>query len=295
MNGRNRSKLYATLHLEGITAGDVVSDLQQGDTVDQNDECERDGGKVRREGRVPSSVRAPSDIVRKNALGIGGGTRKLLAISECALSGGALSLGEGFRHLAEIEEGNEGASEGQESQEEQEETVDLLGKGKSPDLESAKEESKDDDQQQGNRQDAKNQEDVDHVEDLANGAADSVLIPVAHDGLAGLKSLSIVLESAGDALNIVRVSGDVQEVGGLLKSSSIVSSLGGVYGESHNESKESGQKKCKCKQKRVKLQQLTLLGNGVEGGVERNNVQRKGGERKEESERVRDDELHSGD
>ena len=41
--------------------------------------------------------------------------------------------------------------------------------------------------------------------------------------------------------------------------------------------------------------QLTLLGDGVEGGVERNNVQRKGGERKEESERVRDDELHGSD
>jgi len=262
----NRSKLYATLHLEGITAGDVVSDLQQGDTVDQNDECERDGGKVRREGRVPSSVRAPSDIVLKIALGIGGGTRKLLAISECALSGGALSLGEGFRHLAEIEEGNEGASEGQESQEEQEETVDLLGKGKSPDLESAKEESKDDDQQQGNRQDAKNQEDVDHVEDLANGAADSVLIPVAHDGLAGDVGLGVILESTGDALDIVRVSGDVQESGNLLESSRGVSRLGGV-----------------------------LPRDDVEGGVERNNVQREGGKRKDESERVRDDELHGSD
>jgi hypothetical protein len=42
-------------------------------------------------------------------------------------------------------------------------------------------------------------------------------------------------------------------------------------------------------------QELTLLGNGVEGGVERNDVQREGGKREEKSERVRDDELHSGD
>jgi len=266
MNGRNRSKLYATLHLEGISAGDVISDLQQGDTVDQNDKCEGDGGKERREGSEPSRVGAPRNIVLKLTLGKGGRTREQLAVTLAASGSGALGLLEGIGHLAKVEEGDEGAGEGKEGQEEQEEAVDLLGKGKSPDLESAEEESKDDDQQQGNGQDAENQEDVDHVEDLANGAADGVLVPVAHDGLAGLKSLSIVLESAGDALNIVRVSGDVQEVGGLLKSSSIVSSLGGV-----------------------------LLGNGVEGGVERNNVQRKGGERKEESERVRDDELHSGD
>jgi len=264
--GGNRSRLYATLHLEGITAGDVISDLQQGDTVDQNDKCEGDRDKVRRKGSEPSRVRAPGNIILKVALGISGGTRELLAVTESASGSGTLGLLKGFGHLTKVEEGDECAGEGQKGQEEQEEAVDLLGKGKSPDLESAKEESKDDDQQQGNGQDAENQEDVDHVEDLANGAADGVLVPVAHDGLAGLKSLSIVLESAGDALNIVRVSGDVQEVGGLLKSSSIVSSLGGV-----------------------------LLGNGVEGGVERNNVQRKGGERKEESERVRDDELHSGD
>ena len=43
------------------------------------------------------------------------------------------------------------------------------------------------------------------------------------------------------------------------------------------------------------MRQLTLLGDGVKGGVERNNVQRESGERKEESERVRSDELHSSD
>ena len=43
------------------------------------------------------------------------------------------------------------------------------------------------------------------------------------------------------------------------------------------------------------VRQLTLLGDGVKGGVERNNVQRESGERKEESERVRSDELHSSD
>ena len=41
--------------------------------------------------------------------------------------------------------------------------------------------------------------------------------------------------------------------------------------------------------------QLTLLGDRVVGGVERHDVQREGGERKEESERVRDDELHGSD
>jgi hypothetical protein len=40
---------------------------------------------------------------------------------------------------------------------------------------------------------------------------------------------------------------------------------------------------------------LTLLGNDVEGGVERNNVQRESGEREKECERVRDDELHGSD
>jgi hypothetical protein len=264
--GGNRSKLYATHHLEGITAGDVISDLQQGDTVDQNDKCERDGGKERREGGEPSRVRAPRNIVLKVTEGSGGGTRELLAVTERACDSGALGLLEGFGHLTKVEEGDEGAGEGQEGQEEQEEAVDLLGKGKSPDLESAEEQSEDDDQQQGDGQDAENQEDVDHIEDLANRAADGVLIPVAHDGLAGLKSLSIVLESAGDSLDIVRVSGDVQEGGGLLESSSIVRSLGGE-----------------------------LLGDGVEGCVERNDVQREGGERKEKSERVRDDELHGGD
>ena len=229
--GGNRSKLYATLHLEGITAGDVISDLQQGDTVNQNDKCERDGGQKRRERSVPSRVRAPRNIVLKFTLGSGGGTRELLAITERASGGGGLSLLQGFRHLAKVEECNKGAGEGQEGQEEQKETVDLLGKGKSSDLESAEEQSKDDDQQQGNGQDAENQEDVDHVEDLANGAADGVLVPVAHDGLAGLKSLSIVLESAGDSLDIVRVSGDVQEAGDLLESSSVVRSLGGVCEE----------------------------------------------------------------
>ena len=41
--------------------------------------------------------------------------------------------------------------------------------------------------------------------------------------------------------------------------------------------------------------QLTLLGDREVGGVERHDVQREGGERKEESERVRDDELHGSD
>ena len=41
--------------------------------------------------------------------------------------------------------------------------------------------------------------------------------------------------------------------------------------------------------------QLTLLGDRVEGGVEGHDVQREGGEREEESERVRDDELHGSD
>ena len=40
---------------------------------------------------------------------------------------------------------------------------------------------------------------------------------------------------------------------------------------------------------------LTLLSDDVEGGVKRNNVQREGGKRKDESERVRDDELHGSD
>jgi hypothetical protein len=224
----NRSKLYATLHLEGITAGDVISDLKQRNTVDQHDECERDGSKVRSERSEPSRVRAPRNVELKSTLGIGGGTGELLAVAEAASDGGALSLLEGIGHLAKIEESNEGASEGQKCQEEQKETVDLLGKGKSSDLESAEEEAKDDDQQQGNRQDAENKEDVDHVEDLANRATNGVLVPVVHDGLAGLESISIVLESASDALDIVRVSGDVQEVGGLLKSSRVVRGLNGV-------------------------------------------------------------------
>lgn len=41
--------------------------------------------------------------------------------------------------------------------------------------------------------------------------------------------------------------------------------------------------------------ELTLPSDDVEGGVERNNVQREGGKRKDESERVRDDELHGSD
>ncbi len=295
----NRSKLYATLHLEGITAGDVVSDLKQGNTVDQNDECERDGSKVRRERGVPSRVRAPRNIELKFTSCVGGRTGKLLAVAEVASGGGALSLLKGFRHLTKVEEGNEGSGEGQKSQEEQEEAVDLLGKGKSPDLESAEEESKDDDQQQGNGQDAENQEDVDHIEDLANGATDGVLFPVAQDGSAGLESLSIVLEGASDALDIIRVSGDVQEGRGLLKSSSVVSSLGGVCGEeSQRRIQEGGQKPKQARQgekHKHAVRQLTLLGDGVEGGVERNNVQRESGERKEESERVRSDELHSSD
>ena len=224
----NRSKLYATLHLEGITAGDVVSDLKKRDTVDQHDECEGDGSKVRRERCVPSRVGAPRNIILKSTNGKGGGTGELLAVAIAASDGGALGLLEGVGHLTKVEEGNEGTSEGKERQEEQEETVDLLGKGKSPDLESAEEESKDDDQQQGNGQDAENQKDVDHIKDLANGAANGVLFPVAHDGCAGSESLRVVLKSTGDALDIVEISGDVQEAGDLLKGSSTVGSLGGV-------------------------------------------------------------------
>jgi hypothetical protein len=50
-----------------------------------------------------------------------------------------------------------------------------------------------------------------------------------------------------------------------------------------------------AQKKKMSQEQLTLLGDGVEGRVERNDVQREGGERKEKSERVRDDELHGGD
>ena len=209
-----------------LAAGDAVRD-----TVDQNDECKRDRGKARCEGSEPGRVRAPRNIVRQGVDGSGGGTGELLAVAKGANSGGAFGILEGVGHLAKIEERDEGSGEGEEGQEKQEETVHLLGKGKGPDLESTEEESEEDDQQQGDGQDAENQKDVDHIEDLADGAVDGVLFPVAHDGGAGLESLGVVLEGTGDSLDIVGVNGDVQEGGSLLESSGGVRCLGGVCGE----------------------------------------------------------------
>jgi len=79
------------------------------------------------------------------------------------------------------------------------------------------------------------------------------LVPVAHDRRAGDVRLGVLLESFGDALDVISSSGDVQETSGLLKSSTVVLSFEEV-----------------------------LLGNDVEGGVERNNVQRESGEREKE-------------